>query len=118
MKTKADRQGKINEKRQKLKGLSAPIRALVKEGVFHTVNEGLKEMYAEDGHTVLKSIRQWNNDGKRIKKGEKALMLWGSPRKFEVVDTETAEVDELDFYPIYFVFSNLQITDHAKGGEQ
>lgn len=118
MKTNDNQQNKIFAKRQELKGLSAPIRLLVKEGRFETVNEGLKEIYAEEGHTELKSIRQWNNDGKRIKKGEKAFMLWGSPRKFEVVDQETAEVDELDYYPICFVFSNLQVTNQVKGGEQ
>lgn len=114
MKTNVDRQNKIKEKRQELKGLSAPIRLLVKEGRFETVNEGLKEIYAEEGHTILKSLRQWNDDGKRVKKGERALMLWGSPRKFEVVDEETAEVDEMDYYPICFVFSNLQVTERSK----
>jgi len=114
MKTKVDKQTKIRAKRQELKGLSMPIRLLVKEGRFETVNEGLKEIYAEKGHTVLKSLRQWNNDGKSVKKGEKALMLWGSPRKFEVVNEDTAEIDEMDYYPICFVFSNLQVTERSE----
>jgi len=108
---------KINEKRQFLKGISKPIQALVKEGRFDSVNEGLKNIYAEDGHEELKTIRQWNRDGKQVKKGESALLLWGSPRKFEVVNADTSELDELDFYPICFVFSNLQVTEGKKGGK-
>ena len=108
---------KINEKRQYLKGLSLPIRSLVKEGRFNSVNEGLKEIYAENGHKELKTIRQWNRNGKQVKKGESALLLWGSPRKFEVVNADTSEVDEMDFYPICFVFSNIQVTEGNKVGK-
>ncbi len=109
---------KIQEKRNYLKGLSKPIQALVKEGRFFTVNEGLKEIYADDGHTELKTINQWNKVGKRVVKGEKALLLWGSPRKFEVANADTQEIDELDFYPICFVFSQKQVTESKKGGKK
>lgn len=109
---------KIQEKRNYLKGLSKPIKALVKEGRFFSVNEGLKEIYADDGHTELKTLRQWNNAGKRVKKGEKALLLWGTPKKYEVANADTLETDELDFYPICFVFSQKQVTESEKGGTQ
>lgn len=113
MKTKS----KINEKRQLLKGLSTPIKMMVKEGRFNSVNDGLKSIYAEEGHTELKTIQQWNRDGKQVKKGEKALLLWGSPRKFEKVNTDTDQVDEMDFFPICFVFSNQQVIKSKKGGQ-
>ena len=113
MKTKS----KIQEKREILKGLSKPIKMLVKEGRFESVNDGLKEFYAEDGHQELKTISQWNKDGKQVRKGEKALLLWGSPRKHEVINADTSEVDEMDFYPICFVFSNMQVTESTKGGK-
>ena len=75
MKTIEKEQSKIQEKRNFLKGLSRPIQQLVKEGAFQTVNEGLKEIYADEGHTELKSINQWNKSGKKVIKGEKALLL-------------------------------------------
>lgn len=107
---------KIQEKRNYLKGLSKPIQALVKEGAFFTVNEGLKQIYADDGHTDLKTIHQWNKAGKRVKKGETALLLWGTPKKLERVNADTSEVDELDYFPICFVFSNKQVIASEKGG--
>lgn len=109
---------KIQEKRDFLKQLSAPFRLMKKEGAISTINEGLKELYAEDGHTDLNTLRQWNRKGMNVKKGEKALMLWGAPRKFEVVNADTSEIDELDFYPICFVFSQKQVAESKKGGAQ
>jgi hypothetical protein len=118
MKTNENKKTKIQEKRNYLKGLSRPIQLLVKEGAYNTVNEGLKEIYADDGHTDLKTIHQWNKSGKQVIKGEKALLLWGKPRSFEVVNADTSEIDELDFYPICFVFSQKQVTESKKGGKQ
>ena len=91
---------------------------LVKEGTIDTVNEGLKEIYADEGHTDLKTIHQWNKVGKQVIKGEKALLLWGKPQSFEVVNEDTSEIDELDFYPICFVFSQKQVIDSKKGGKK
>ena len=71
----------IQEKREILKGLSKPLQQLVKEGAISTVNDGLKEIYAQAGHTQLKTLQQWNKDGKRIEKGSHALCLWGTPKQ-------------------------------------
>nr|DAY94268.1 MAG TPA: protein of unknown function (DUF1738) [Caudoviricetes sp.] len=103
----------IQEKREILKGLSKPLQVLVKEGAIDSVNEGLKEIYAQSGHTKLKTLKQWNKEGKRIEKGSHALCLWGAPKQIEKKeqgDSNTDEdIDPADFYPICFVFSNLQV---------
>lgn len=118
MKTNDNKKSNIQEKRNYLKCLSRPIQLLVKEGTIDTVNEGLKEIYADEGHTDLKTIHQWNKVGKQVIKGEKALLLWGKPQSFEVVNEDTSEIDELDFYPICFVFSQKQVIDSKKGGKK
>lgn len=111
----------INEKRAVLKQLSQPLKTLVKLEAVENINEGLKNLYAEQGHTTLKTIHGWNSEGKRVKKGEKALCLWGSPKqrgggqtqeniqKPETTETGEEENDPLTFFPICFVFSNLQV---------
>ena len=115
---------KVQEKRNELIGLSKPIRALVQNGEFATINEGLKHLYQQDGHTELKNIYEWNKAGKRVKKGAKALLLWGKPKKKAEQEeqgnqpqegAEQAE-DDRDFFPICYVFSNLQVIE--KGGAQ
>lgn len=107
---------KIQEKREYLKQLSAPFRLMKKEGAIDSINDGLKDFYAENGHEELNTLKQWNKKGYSVKKGEKALLLWARPKKFEVVNADTSEVDEMDFYPLCFVFSQKQVAQ--KGGAQ
>lgn len=102
----------IQEKRAILKGLSQPLQLLVKEGAIPSVNDGLKGIYAQSGHMELKTIQQWNKDGKRVVKGSHALCLWGAPKQVEQQPQEEVQGednDTLNFYPICFVFSNLQV---------
>lgn len=107
----------IREKREELKAISKPFKKLVEIGEIESINEGLTSMYAEQGHTELKTLKQWNKAGKRVKKGEHALLLWGRPKaiqkKDEKPETQT-ESEEVDFYPICFVFSSLQVEEGRK----
>ena len=102
----------IQEKRTILKGLSKPLQILVKEAAIPTVNDGLKAIYAQSGHTELKTLKQWNKEGRSIKKGSHALCLWGVPKKVETTQVEEAQGednDPMNFYPICFVHWGLKI---------
>ena len=109
---------KPNPKREKLKELSAPFKALLKSGAIDTINEGLVEMYEQQGHTNLKTFYQWKQEGKKIRKGEHALLLWARPRqihkpaevKADPMQTASEQQeDEMNFFPICYVFSEKQI---------
>lgn len=102
----------IQEKRDILKGLSKPLQLLVKESALSSVNDGLKAIYAQSGHTELKTLKQWNKMGRSIKKGSHALCLWAAPKQVErqeQAETPRDDIDTMSFYPICFVFSNLQV---------
>lgn len=103
----------IREKRNKLKELSVPFKGMVKDGEITTINQGLTSLYASQGHSDLKTLKQWNEAGKRVKKGEHALLLWGKPkeRKRREQPEDGQEMDSLDFFPICFVFSLNQVED-------
>lgn len=105
---------KIQEKRQELKELSASLKKSHQKGAIATINDGLKSIYAKGGHTELNTLRGWNKAGKKVIKGSKALLLWGRPKKYEVANADTSEIDKLDYYPICFVFSNLQVEEGGK----
>ena len=60
-------------KRDELKALSKGIKLLVKEGKYDTINEGLVELYADNGHMNLNTMHQWNELNMNVKKEEKAL---------------------------------------------
>lgn len=97
-------------KRATLKELSSSAAILVKTGAFDTINKALVAMYAEQGHTEIHSFKQWLAFGKVVKKGEKALLLWGEPVNGNKQETEaTTEDDENKFFPLAYVFSNLQV---------
>ena len=106
----------IRAKRDELKELSKGIKLLVKEGKYDTVNEGLIEMYSKSGHKELKTIHQWNDINMSVKKGEHALLLWGSPKKRDKKQegiTPESEEKEAEFYPLCFVFSENQVQPSA-----
>lgn len=52
--------------------------ALIAAGV--TINELLKAIYQEEtGQTDFRTLKEWNKDGQRVKKGEKCFRLFSRP---------------------------------------
>lgn len=104
---------KINPRREELKAISAPLRALVKNGALDSVNEGLASIYRQQGHTTLKTFNQWKEEGKSVVKGEKALLLWGSPKDLKKVkeaqESGASDDDVAQFFPVCYVFSQKQV---------
>lgn len=110
----------LNPKKAELIELSKPMRELLKLGEVNTINEALKKyVYEPQGHTDLKTLHEWNKEGKRIKKGSKALLLWSSPLKGKARQEEEAKNNQADetedkeyqFWNICYLFSNMQVED-------
>lgn len=99
---------KMKAKREELKAISVPFKLLLKEGAIGSINEGLANYYAEQGHTTLNSYRRWKELGYQVKKGSSALLMWGEPIKKEKGSTNNEENKE-PFFPLAYVFSNLQV---------
>lgn len=82
-----------------------------------SVNELLRQYYAHAGHTELKTFGEWKEAGYYVRKGEKAIILWGHPRSLKkdeapanaAATTEDTEAQG-DFYPLAYLFSNQQVT--------
>lgn len=100
----------MKAKRENLKAISSVIQQLVKAGQYDSVNDGLVDMYRQQGHEEIHSFKKWLDRGYVVKKGEKALLLWGEPRKgFNQEKKDESEKDEFKFFPLAYVFSNLQV---------
>ena len=114
----------IQEKREQLKAIS--IKAVeLKENLLHeckndkeiqqinalTVNEIIIEnFYKNKNNQIFKTYRQWQEEGKQVKKGEKAFLVWGKPRNINPEDEQESEEDEKEtFYPVSYLFSNNQV---------
>ena len=94
-------------KRTALKEISQNFLELKNSGNLTSVNEGLKALYNEQGHAELKTFEQWERAGMHVKKGAKALYLWG--RQTAKTITEDGEEKEIKFFPMVALFSDLQV---------
>ena len=106
--------------RERLKLLSLEVKDLVEDGTFETVNDAIMEtLYKSREHRTFNSFMGWKQQGKQVKKGEKAFLLWSKPKniaKDPKPDEETEESTQDDMYKYYgiaYLFSNAQIEDIA-----
>lgn len=99
------------QNRKNLIAHSQLLRQLVKEGALHTVNEGLKNMYTEQNPEIVefKTFNQWKEEGATVRRGEKAFLVWGQPRKAEQVPEGSQEPEEFKYWPICYLFANTQV---------
>lgn len=104
--------------RERLKLLSLEVKDLVEDGTFETINDAIMEtLYKSREHRTFSSFMGWKQQGKQVKKGEKAFLLWSKPKHIakEQPQQEEAEEnkqeDEYKFYGIAYLFSNAQVED-------
>ena len=111
-----EKQANARARRQALKDLCNTLQAAAKvAGMEETPNELLREYYAQAGHTELKTFEEWKQAGFYIRKGEKAILLWGHPKPSRQAKEaakqagKPEEEAENDFYPLAYLFSNQQV---------
>jgi len=97
----------MQAKRIELKEISKTLAELKEKGKISTINEGLKGIYEKEGHHELKTFDQWEKVGKHVKRGAKALYLWGKQKAKTI--TEEGQEKEITYCPIVAVFSDLQV---------
>ena len=104
-----------NPRRDELKAMSQGLSILKKQGSISTINEALVQMYYDQGYKDLKSLKAWNAEGRMIKKGEKALLLWGRPthKQQEATQPATPEDEDMSFFPLSYVFDITQTIEKA-----
>ena len=114
-----EKQELARARRQALRDLSNELKSIAElNGQEANVNELLRDFYAGTGHTELKTFDQWKEDGYFIRKGEKALLLWGKPKASknaiqEATQQGKSEEDaDTDFYPLAYLFSQQQVTKY------
>lgn len=109
--SKKSKQDQYKANRKKLIELSKFIRPMVAEGMYDTVNDRLREIYEEENPDIVEfnTFNQWKKQGYTILKGSKAYLFWGQPRKVEQAPEGEEEPQEFKFYPLAYLFSNLQV---------
>lgn len=106
---------KVNEARAYLKEISKIAKELVKSEQYDTVNEAIRFEIYQLHNKELKTFKQWLEDGKCVKKGEKGFVFWGAPKAKKTKNKEVApaepmtEEEEEKFFPICYLFSEDQV---------
>ncbi|MDD2799378.1 MAG: hypothetical protein PHV20_12370 [Bacteroidales bacterium] len=97
----------IREKRAELKAISQPLAELKATGNIQTINEGLKSIYQQQGHHELKTFEQWERAGMHVKRGAKAVYLWGKQTAKTIIDN--GQEKEIKYFPLVALFSDSQV---------
>lgn len=100
-----NQKSKAMDFRAELKALSNQVKGLVGERPYKSINQALFcEFYRKDGHQIFKSMADWHKEGKAVIKDSKPFVIWSAP---ETVTPQ--EGDPFDYFPLRFLFSNLQV---------
>lgn len=59
----------------------------------------LHEVYEVGEAIEFKTFEQWKQEGATVRRNQKAFVIWG----------QLVEGDEYSFYPLVYLFSNLQV---------
>lgn len=97
----------IKAKRLYLKGISDTLKNTKASGEIRTINEGLKEIYRAQGLTNLQTFEQWKMTGYQVKRGAKAVYIWGKQRSKKIVENGIEK--EILYFPMLAVFSENQV---------
>jgi len=113
----------IQEKREVLKDLSSRAKAIKEELLKKcttpmevltleemTVNQIIvNHIYKDDQHLNFDTFKGWLKKGFAVRKGEKAFLLWGRKKQTDIKPNGEERTEELEFFPVTYVFSNVQV---------
>jgi hypothetical protein len=75
----------------------------------------IEDFYTDPENQEFNTFHEWIKKGKRVKKGEKAFLVWGRKRKNNqdqpTAEPKTEDEKQFSFYPLCYLFSNAQVQD-------
>lgn len=96
--------------RERLKELTEEVRPLIDQCRFETVNDALIAVhYRNEEHYTFNTYQGWRKEGKQVRKGEKAFLVWARPKDLLRENDETGKEDHQKFFPVAHIFSNAQV---------
>jgi hypothetical protein len=108
-----DRKKEYKSHREFLKVVSKFAKQLVAQGYAESVNCVLILQYEDQGHEDLATLQEWNKRGYSIKKGSKALPIWGKPKPLKKKEAEQKkdkeQEEEENYWPICYLFSSAMV---------
>jgi len=119
----AERKETFQQKRERLKDLSSRAKA-IKEELLNkcktpdeeeaieamTINQIIVDhIYTDETNNNFNTFKGWIKNGFAVQKGQKAFLLWGRKKQEVQKPTGETKTEELEFFPVTYVFSNNQV---------
>ena len=114
-----DKQSAHKEKRTLLINLSKKAKAIQEIELETEENDRninailIEDFYTDIQNQIFNTFNEWLNQDYKVKKGEKAFLVWGKKRKNkqdqESKEPKTEDEKIFSFYPICYLFSNAQV---------
>jgi hypothetical protein len=110
-----DKQEQHREKKSLLIKLSKQAKEIQEmEDEPRNINSILiEDFYSKGEHKEFSTFHEWIKKGQKVKKGEKAFLVWGRKRKNNqdqaTTEPKTEEEKQFSFYPLCYLFSNAQV---------
>lgn len=119
----------IQEKRQQLNAVSIKAKEIKEKLILNAETDEKAELYAKMSINEIivqffyrtnkdyefKTFRTWLKDGFVVNKGETAFLLWGRKKQEIKKPNGETKTEELEFFPITYVFSNNQVQPFQNG---
>ena len=113
----------IQEKREILKDYSSRAKAIKEELLKKcrtaeeeeaieamTVNQLIvNHIYTDKENYKFNTFKGWIKEGFSVQKGQKAFLLWGRKKQKTEKPNGEEKTEELEFFPVTYVFSNAQV---------
>lgn len=80
-----------------------------------TINQMLMlVLYNKNDDQIFNTFNQWKKEGATVKKGSKAIFIWGQPTKASKEKEnpkkgEKAEIEEFEFFPLCYLISSKDV---------
>jgi hypothetical protein len=75
----------------------------------------IEDFYTDAQNKEFNTFHEWIKKGLRVKKGEKAFLVWGRKRKNNqdqpTAEPKTEDEKQFSFYPLCYLFSNAQVQE-------
>lgn len=105
---------KKEDRRERFRELTSSLKEQARiAGVVDSTNQLLLAYYRQQcGAAVLRTLEEWNQQGKRIRKGSEPFLLWGK-------QVTTGEGDEArTYFPMKFVYDIHQVYSPVQTAQQ
>lgn len=94
----------MEQKKKFLISLSSSLRPIA-DATGKSINELICSIYKSEGVKEMHTFKGWQEEGRKVKKGAKALIIWSAPRKAVKTDQETSEEKQYKFFGIAHLFA-------------